>query len=98
MKSVQASLFTKVTLQLVIVQLVLWVGAITTIAWLWDHWFLSGPHGPYRWVGMDFVPYWVGGREMLAGANPYSPETTLKIQQAVYGGPAMGNDPMMFVY
>jgi hypothetical protein len=98
MKNTRAPFFTKQTLQLVIVELILWIGAISAIIWLWDHWFLSGPHGPYRWVGMDFVPYWVGGREMLAGANPYSPETTLKIQQAVYGGPALGNDPMMFVY
>ena len=30
--------------------------------------------------------------------NPYDIGTTLKIQQAVYGGPAINVDPMMFVY
>jgi hypothetical protein len=35
---------------------------------------------------------------MFRGANPYGPETTLKIQEVVYGGPALGEDPMMFVY
>ena len=47
---------------------------------------------------MDFVPYWVGVRQMIHGMNPYDIGTTLKIQQAVYGGPAINVDPMMFVY
>lgn len=47
---------------------------------------------------MDFVPYWVGVRQMIHGINPYGIETTLKIQQAIYGGPAINVDPMMFVY
>src|SRR5258706_1919433 len=98
MKDKSESFAKKESFQLIIIQALLWIGAVSTIAWLWNHWVLSGPHGPYHWVGMDFIPYWVGGREILTGANPYSAETTLKIQQLVYGGPAMGNDPMMFVY
>ena len=80
------------------VEIVLWLVCILSMVWLWDRWMLEGPHGPYRWVGMDFAPFWVGVREMFHGANPYGPETTLKIQQVVYGGPALGEDPMMFVY
>ena len=83
---------------LIVVQLILWTATLWVIAWLWDRWMLNGPHGPYRWVGMDFAPYWVSVREMFHGANPYDADTTLKIQQVVYGGPAMGEDPMMFVY
>jgi hypothetical protein len=80
-------------------QFVLWSTALITIAWLWDRWMLNGPHGLYRWVGMDFAPFWVGVRDMLHGINPYSPETTLKIQELVYGGPAaLGEDPMTFSY
>lgn len=77
---------------------ILWILSLFTIAWLWNRWMLDGPHGPYRWIGMDFAPFWTGVREMFHGANPYSAETTLKIQDTVYGGPAMGEDPMMFVY
>ena len=47
---------------------------------------------------MDFASYWVGVREMFYGIDPYSPEATLKIQQVVYGGPALGEDPMLFSY
>jgi hypothetical protein len=82
----------------IVLELFLWIAALGTIAWLWDRWMLAGPHGPYRWIGMDFAPFWVGVREMFHSANPYDPDTTLKIQQVVYGGPALGNDPMMFVY
>ena len=85
-------------LSIVLVGFLLWVVALATIAWLWNHWMLNGPYGPYRWVGMDFAPFWVGVREMLHGADPYSQDTLLKIQRVVYGGPALGNDPMMFVY
>lgn len=67
--------------------------------WLWNNWFVDGPHGAYRWVGMDFASYWVGVREMFFnGGDPYSTETTLKIQKIVYGGPALGEDPMLFSY
>jgi len=83
---------------IILIELFLWVLAVGAISWLWNRWMLNGPHGPYRWIGMDFAPFWVGVREMFHGANPYSPDTTLKIQQVVYGGPALGNDPMMFVY
>jgi hypothetical protein len=83
---------------IILFEIVLWVIATATIFWLWDRWMLDGPHGPYRWMGMDFAPFWVGVREMFAGADPYSQATTLKIQQVVYGGPALGGDPMMFVY
>ncbi len=83
----------------VIIQgVVIWLGFIFILFWFWDIWQLDGPHGPYRWVGMDFVPFWVGVQEMLDGLNPYTPEVTLKIQQEVYGGPAGDYDPMMFVY
>jgi hypothetical protein len=82
----------------IFLQLALWVISVASIAWLWDRWMLDGPHGPYRWVGMDFAPFWVGVRDMLHGINPYSQETNLKTQIIVYGGPAAGQDPMMFVY
>jgi len=59
---------------------------------------LNGPHGPYHWIGMDFAPYWVGVQNMLHGVSPYSPETLVKIQNTIYGGPALGNDPMVFAY
>jgi Glycosyltransferase family 87 len=88
----------KNTRWIILAQIFLWAMALLGVAWLWDHWMLVGPHGPYRWVGMDFAPFWVGVREMFHGINPYSPETTLKIQELVYGGPALGADPMMFVY
>jgi hypothetical protein len=74
------------------------VSSIIILFLFWDIWLLDGPHGPYRWVGMDFVPFWVGVQEMLNGLNPYTPEVTLKIQEEVYGGPAGDYDPMMFVY
>ena len=77
---------------------VIWLGSAFLLSWFWDSWLLDGPHGPYRWVGMDFVPFWVGVQEMLNGLNPYTPEVTLKIQEVVYGGPAGVYDPMMFVY
>lgn len=82
----------------ILLQSLLWVMALIMIVQLWDKWMLDGPHGQYRWVGMDFAPFWVGVRQMLHGVNPYSPETLLKIQEVVYGGPALGADPMMFVY
>lgn len=77
---------------------VLWLGSAFLLSWFWDTWLLDGPHGPYRWIGMDFVPFWVGVQQMLTGLNPYTPEVTLKIQEVIYGGPAGDYDPMMFVY
>ncbi|MEJ5223489.1 MAG: hypothetical protein WHV44_03465 [Anaerolineales bacterium] len=79
-------------------QVIFWLLAILTMYSMWDKWMLDGPHGPYRWMGMDFAPFYVGVQEMFSGADPYSAETTLKIQEVVYGGPANGEDPMMFVY
>ena len=77
----------------------LWVAFVLTMLWLWDRWFIPGPHGPIHWVGMDFVPYWAGVRAMLAGQSPYSAETTHLIQSTLLGGaPEAGGDPMMFVY
>jgi hypothetical protein len=59
--------------------------------WLWERWLIPGPHGTIRWVGMDFVPYWVGVRAMLAGHSPYSAATTQQIQAVLLGGaPAAG--------
>jgi len=79
--------------------LFIWILSILAIAWLWDHWFLDGPYGNYRWVGTDFAPYWIGTREIINGVNPYNAETNLKIQELVYGGKALSyQDPMMFVY
>jgi hypothetical protein len=83
---------------LILFEFLLWLAAVGMVAWLWDRWMLEGPHGPFRWVGMDFAPFWVGVREMFHGVNPYSPEVLTKIQQVVYGGPALKSDPMMFVY
>lgn len=79
-------------------QFFLWLISFFVVIWLWDNWFLPGPHGLYHWVGMDFASYWVGVREVFQGGDPYSRETTLKIQELVYGGPALGEDPMLFSY
>jgi hypothetical protein len=83
---------------LIFIEVLVWIVSIGGIAFLWNKWLIPGPYGPYRWIGMDFVPYWVGVRQMIHGMNPYDTATTLKIQQAVYGGPAINVDPMMFVY
>ena len=84
--------------RLIFIEMLVWIVSIGGIAFLWNRWFIPGPYGSYRWIGMDFVPYWIGVQQMMHGASPYSIETTLKIQQAVYGGPAINFDPMMFVY
>jgi len=84
--------------RLFVAQFVFWLGAVLMMFVLWDLWFIPGPHGPFRWVGSDYIPYWVGVREMFSGVIPYSAETTLKIQQVLYGGPALDHDPMMFLY
>jgi hypothetical protein len=84
---------------LVLIELGLWVSFILIMSWLWDRWLVPGPHGTIRWVGMDFVLFWVGVRTMLAGLSPYSPGTTQLIQAVLLGGPpAAGGDPMLFVY
>ena len=84
--------------KLTIQGIVIWLGSAYILSWFWDTWLLDGPHGPYRWIGMDFVPFWVGVQQMLNGLNPFTPEVTLKIQEVIYGGPAGKYDPMMFVY
>ncbi len=77
----------------------IWAAFVLAMLWLWDRWLIPGPHGPIHWVGMDFVPYWVGVRAMLAGQSPYSAGTTHLIQAILLGGPpATGADPMLFVY
>jgi len=77
----------------------LWGVFVLTMLWLWDHWLIPGPHGLIHWVGMDFVPYWVGVRTMLARQSPYSTATTHLIQAVLLGGPPeAGGDPMLFVY
>lgn len=83
---------------LILAHLFLLAISCATVTWLYESWLIDGPHGPYRWVGMDFASYWVGVREMFDRVDPYSPEATLKIQQAIYGGPALGDDPMLFSY
>jgi len=84
---------------IILLQLLLLVVSLFTTSWLWDKWKVDTPHGSYRWVGMDFASYWVGIRESFYGADPYSPETTLKIQEIVYGrSAALGEDPMFFSY
>jgi hypothetical protein len=76
-----------------------WGGFVLISALLYEQWFIPGPHGPFHWVGMDFVPYWVGVRSMLAGQSPFDPETTRLIQLTLLGGGVQtGQDPMMFVY
>jgi hypothetical protein len=85
--------------RLVFVEVVLWSALVLCMAWLWETWLIPGPHGLMRWVGMDFVPYWVGVRAMLAGQSPYLAATTQHIQAILLGGaPAAGGDPMLFVY
>ncbi len=76
-----------------------WLGFILLAALLYEKWYTPGPHGPFPWVGMDFVPYWVGVRSMLVGESPYASETTRLIQYTLMGGGVPGGqDPMMFVY
>ena len=83
----------------VFAEAILLSGFVLTMAWLWDRWLIPGPHGSIRWIGMDFVPYWVGVRAMLNGQSPYNPGTTQTIQSILLGGPPeIGGDPMMFVY
>ena len=50
--------------------------------------------------GNDFVPRWIGTREFIqTGASPYSEETTAKIQEFFYQGPATGDeDWQLFIY
>jgi hypothetical protein len=39
---------------------------------------------------LDYYPVWAGGREVvLYQGNPYEPEITLSIQEAIYGRPAL---------
>ena len=84
---------------LILIEIVLWAAFVLTMAWLWERWLIPGPHGTIHWVGMDFVPYWVGVRAMLAGQSPYSAATTRLIQGVLLGGPPeAGGDPMLFVY
>ena len=84
---------------LVLIELGLWAAFTLTMFRLWDYWLIPGPHGTIHWVGMDFVPYWVGIRAMLTGQSPYSTGTTHLIQTVLLGGPPeAGGDPMLFVY
>ena len=50
--------------------------------------------------GNDFLPRWVAAREFFNnGSSPYSPETTLAIQEQLYGRPAeAGEDLALFAY
>ena len=50
--------------------------------------------------GNDFIPRWLGTRLLLTqGQNPYSDETSLAIQEFIYGRPAKVNeDQVLFVY
>jgi hypothetical protein len=84
---------------ILLVEAGLFLVLVLTMRWLWDRWLILGPNGPLHWVGMDFVPYWVGVRAMLSGQSPYDAATTHAIQSALLGGPpAAGGDPMLFVY
>jgi hypothetical protein len=57
--------------------------------------FAAGSSG-----GNDFIPRWLGTRLLLtAGQNPYDAETSLAIQEFMYGRPAKANeDQVLFVY
>ena len=50
--------------------------------------------------GNDFLPRWLGTRLYITDRqNPYSEETTLALQQAIYGRPSgEGDDQALFVY
>jgi hypothetical protein len=50
--------------------------------------------------GNDFIPRWMGTKLLLErGQNPYSDETSMAIQQFIYGRPANVNeDQVLFVY
>ncbi|MDA1330573.1 MAG: glycosyltransferase family 87 protein [Chloroflexi bacterium] len=54
----------------------------------------------YNPGGNDFIPRWVGVRLLLTeGQDPYSVETTLAIQEAMYGrAAAPGEDQALFAY
>lgn len=87
------------TIFLIVINLCLWTAFVLAMLWLWNRWLTPGPNGPIHWVGMDFVPYWVGVRNMVSGVSPYSTNTTHLIQSILLGGsPGQGGDPMLFVY
>ncbi|MER3396982.1 MAG: hypothetical protein C4316_00340 [Chloroflexota bacterium] len=48
--------------------------------------------------GVDLYPRWVGGRALLRGQNPYSPEVEAEIHQAVYGRPRLPEEPQFGFY
>lgn len=50
--------------------------------------------------GNDFIPRWLGTQMLLDdGQNPYGEQTTMTIQQFIYGRPALPNeDQVLFVY
>ena len=50
--------------------------------------------------GNDFIPRWLGTRLFLIeGQSPYSQQTTLQIQEYIFGRPAQANeDQSLFVY
>ncbi len=60
-----------------------------------NHRFAAGSPG-----GNDFIPRWLGTRLLLVeGQNPYSAETSIAIQEFMYGRPARANeDQVLFVY
>ena len=94
-----APIFARKKVILVLFELGLWAAFSLAMYWSWQRWLIPGPNGTIHWVGMDFVPYWVGVRAMLTGQSPYSSGTTHLIQEILLGGPpAVGGDPMLFVY
>jgi hypothetical protein len=79
----------------VIVQLVI-IAIVGIAALVWSNYrFAESNPG-----GNDFIPRWVGTRLFLEdGQNPYGEETTLAIQEAIYGRAAeSGDDEALFAY
>jgi hypothetical protein len=71
--------------------------ALVTLAGLsWTNYTFA----EYNPGGNDFIPRWIGTRLFLSERqSPYSPETTLAIQDAMYGRPAeLGEDQALFAY
>jgi hypothetical protein len=67
---------------MIVIATVLLLGTVLLLA-VGAHTVLVKPRGG----AFDFYWLWQGGRAILAGENPYGPDTTRAIQQGVYGGP-----------
>lgn len=65
----------------------LWQMAVALLLGLCALWHLHTMNRAMAPEKGDLVPVWIGAQVALAGGNPYSEETTRKIQTAYYGRP-----------